>query len=65
MFEEIFCKSLNQIYKNTFVHYFGNEGNPSCNAIDRFYEDAAKGEKVINRYRIIEDKKEEKSLLLF
>lgn len=57
MFEEIFGKSLNQVYKNTYVHFFGNHGAPSCNAIDRFYEDMGAVDKSINVYRII-DKKE-------
>ena len=35
-FEVVYGKSLNEVYKNTFVHYFGNNGNPACNAIDRF-----------------------------
>jgi hypothetical protein len=37
-FEPIRAKSLNEAYKNTFVHYFENKGNPACNALDRFYE---------------------------
>lgn len=37
-FEEIHASSLNEVYKNTFVHFFGNKGNPACNAIDRFYD---------------------------
>ncbi|MFM2224286.1 MAG: hypothetical protein RJA07_488 [Bacteroidota bacterium] len=37
-FEEVNAKSLNEVYKKTYVHYFSNEGNPACNAIDRFYE---------------------------
>jgi hypothetical protein len=51
-FEEIFGKSLNETYKRIFVHFFGNNGNPSCNAIDRFYEQPG-NEKLtlINRYR--------------
>ncbi|GAB3026610.1 hypothetical protein [Spirosoma pulveris] len=36
-FEEVFGKSLNEVYKNTFVHFLGNNGNPACNALDRFY----------------------------
>lgn len=35
-FEIVYGKSLNEVYKNTFVHFFGNNGNPACNAIDRF-----------------------------
>jgi len=36
-FEEVYGKSLNEVYKNTFVHFLGNNGNPACNALDRFY----------------------------
>jgi hypothetical protein len=38
-FEMVDGKSLNEVYKNTFVHFFGNNGNPACNAIDRFLID--------------------------
>ena len=38
-FEEVHATSLNHLYKSTYVHYFGNFGNPACNALDRFYED--------------------------
>jgi hypothetical protein len=41
-FEEVNGRSLNEIHKITFVHYFGNKGNPSSNAIDRFYEESQK-----------------------
>lgn len=55
MFEEVNGKSLNEVYKNTYVHYFGNIGNPACNAINRFYEEKGKHEEtVINRYRKID-----------
>lgn len=37
-FEPIYGKSLNELYKNTYIHFFGNEGNPAVNALDRFYE---------------------------
>lgn len=32
-FEKVYAQSLNEVYKNTYVHYFGNEGNPGlqCN----------------------------------
>jgi hypothetical protein len=50
-FEEIYGKSLNQLFKNTFVHYFNNEGNPACNAIDRFYEKAGDEDSNLSRYR--------------
>jgi hypothetical protein len=36
-FEIVCAKSLNELYKNTYVHYFRNKGNPACNAMDRFY----------------------------
>ena len=55
MFEEVRGRSLNEVYKNTFVHYFGNNGSSSCNAIDRFYENKGQEkESLINRYRKIE-----------
>lgn len=37
-FEPVYGRSLNELYKNTYVHFFGNEGNPACNAMDRFFE---------------------------
>lgn len=36
-FEEIYATSLNELYKNTYIHYFGNKGNPAINAADNFY----------------------------
>lgn len=56
-FEEVFAKSLNELYKNTFVHFFGNKGNPACNAIDTFYEESAKEELSLMRYRKLFDSK--------
>lgn len=50
-FEEVYAQSLNEVYKNTYVHYFGNEGNPACNAIDRFYEKQGKEDLKLRRYR--------------
>jgi hypothetical protein len=50
-FEEIFAKSLNELYKNTYVHFWGNEGNPACNAIDRFYEKPGMEDLSLMRYR--------------
>ena len=50
-FEEVYAESLNEVYKYTYVHYFGNEGNPACNAIDRFYDEPGKGELIISRLR--------------
>lgn len=50
-FEEVYAESLNEAYKYTFVHYFGNEGNPACNAIDRFYDTPGKEELTISRFR--------------
>lgn len=35
-FEEIEGKSLNDLYKCTYVHYFGNKGNPAENALIAF-----------------------------
>lgn len=52
-FEEIFAKSLNELYKNTFVHFFNNKGNPACNAIDRFYEKPHHEGLSLMRYREI------------
>lgn len=53
MFEEVYGKSLNEVFKNNFVHYFGNKGNPACNAIDRFYEKAGQDELKLKRHRKI------------
>jgi hypothetical protein len=50
-FEEIHAKSLNEAYKKTFVHYFGNKGNAACNAIDRFYEKEACPKLNLKKYR--------------
>ncbi len=50
-FEEVNAISLNEIYKNTFVHYFENKGNPACNAIERFYEEIGNDDSTIERYR--------------
>lgn len=50
-FEEVYAKSLNELHKATFVHYFANAGNPACNAIDRFYEKAGKEDLNLSRYR--------------
>ncbi len=50
-FEEIQAKSLNEAYKKTFVHYFGNKGNAACNAIDRFYEIANQPKSNLEKYR--------------
>ncbi|MDP4150116.1 MAG: hypothetical protein Q8927_18845 [Bacteroidota bacterium] len=55
-FEEIHAESLNEIYKCTFVHYFGNAGNPACNAIDRFYDLAGIEESTIGRFRNSDNK---------
>lgn len=40
-FEPVYGKSLNEVYKNTYVHFFGNDGNPAANAIDRFHTHAS------------------------
>ena len=50
-FEEVNAGSLNEAYKYTFVHYFGNDGNPACNAIDRFYDSPGKEENKLRRLR--------------
>lgn len=50
-FEVVYAESLNEVYKNTFVHYFGNEGNPACNAIDRFYEAPGCEKLALRKYR--------------
>lgn len=51
-FEEVHAGSLNEVYKDTFVHFFGNDGNPACNALDKFYDNAGcKEEDVIGRKR--------------
>jgi hypothetical protein len=50
-FEEVNAESLNEVYKYTFVHYFGNEGNPACNAIDRFYDQPGNEISTLRRFR--------------
>ena len=35
-FEPVYGKSLSDLRKCTYVHYFGNKGNPSANAITDF-----------------------------
>ena len=52
-FEEVSAKSLNEVYKNTFVHYFGNEGNPACNAIDRFYQQPHNAKTNLRIFRLL------------
>lgn len=54
-FEKIIGKSLNEIYKNTFVHYFGNNANPACNALNRFYEFSGREDMTIGQHRHFED----------
>lgn len=49
-FEYVYGKSLNELYKNTFVHYFGNKGNPASNALDRFYEKKPNGKQIFISY---------------
>jgi hypothetical protein len=36
-FDPITGASLNELYKKVYVHYLGNNGNPSCNAFTKFY----------------------------
>jgi hypothetical protein len=50
-FENIYARSLNELYKNTFVHFFGNKGNPACNAIKRFSEDPHSEKSSLEKYR--------------
>ena len=50
-FEPVYAASLNEVYKYTFVHYFGNDGNPACNAIDRFYDEVGNEESTLRRFR--------------
>jgi hypothetical protein len=50
-FENIYARSLNELYKNTFVHFFNNKGNPACNAIDRFYENPNSEDSSLRKYR--------------
>lgn len=51
-FEEVYAKSLNEVYKNTYVHYFRNKGNPACNAMDRFYSDQDKDKTIRKQINI-------------
>lgn len=50
-FEQVYAKSLSELYKKTFVHYFGNQGSPAGNAIHRFYETEAMNGTNIDSYR--------------
>jgi hypothetical protein len=36
-FEPVYGKSLNDVYKCTYVHYFGNTGHSTSNSMDRFF----------------------------
>jgi hypothetical protein len=56
-FEEVFAKSLNELHKNTFVHFFRNKGNPACNAINTFYEKSGKEDLSLKEYRKLFDSK--------
>jgi uncharacterized pyridoxamine 5'-phosphate oxidase family protein len=57
-FEEVHATSLNELYKSTYVHYFGNFGNPACNALDRFFEDSKNDKSNLKGYRLfIEEEK--------
>lgn len=51
-FEYIYARSLNELFKNTYIHYFGNTGNPARNVFVTFYEDP-KNEKgsLLENYR--------------
>jgi hypothetical protein len=53
-FEEVYATSLNELYKSTYVHYFGNIGNPACNAIDRFLEKPYEENSNLMNYRLFE-----------
>jgi uncharacterized pyridoxamine 5'-phosphate oxidase family protein len=56
-FEEIHATSLNELYKSTYVHYFGNFGNPACNALDRFFEDSKDDKSNLMGYRLFKEEK--------
>lgn len=36
-FESIYANSLSDIYKKTYVHYFGNQGSPNANVFEKIY----------------------------
>ncbi|HWY12418.1 MAG TPA: hypothetical protein VN026_13880 [Bacteroidia bacterium] len=55
-FEEIYGTSLNELYKSTYVHYYGNFGNPACNALDRFLEDYHDENSNLMKYRLFTSK---------
>ncbi|GAB3710167.1 hypothetical protein GCM10027592_46920 [Spirosoma flavus] len=59
-FEEVYGKSLNEVYKNTFVHFLGNHGNPACNALDRFYVNVYDESKIVRE--LVSDKKWQSNL---
>lgn len=50
-FEEVYAQSLNELYKNTFVHFFGNSGHATCNVFDRFYTDLTDEQTTIHKLR--------------
>jgi hypothetical protein len=50
-FEEVYAQSLNELYKNTYVHFFGNSGHATCNVFDRFYTDPADEQTTIHKLR--------------
>ncbi|MBA3680494.1 MAG: hypothetical protein H0W73_04925 [Bacteroidetes bacterium] len=58
-FEAIQATSLNELYKSTYVHYYGNHGNPACNALDRFLEERGNENSALANHRFFS--KEEKS----
>jgi hypothetical protein len=48
--EPIIGSSLNELYKKVYVHYLGNNGNPSCNAFTKFYSVGENGNKTLDQY---------------
>ncbi len=51
--EEIFATSLSELYKITYVHFFGNEGNPGTNAFETFYKIRGQEKSTIESVRSI------------
>lgn len=49
--EPISARSLNELYKKTYVYFFQNDGNPACNAITRFFTEKNNMVSTLNHLR--------------
>lgn len=50
-FEPVYATSLNELIKITYVHYFGNSGNPARNVLITCYDNPADEKSLIDRHR--------------